>query len=115
MASSSSIYSQTLHNVTHTKLDELEKKRNTFEKHRNDLINTAQIAGDSLQKIETLKEGVLTCFGISVVDGRILRGTSGHPRLETILRNFDRFLAQARYDPSVSQQTLDRWQQVLLR
>ncbi|KAI4196249.1 MAG: hypothetical protein LQ350_006664 [Teloschistes chrysophthalmus] len=111
MASSSSIYSQTLHNVTHTKLDELEKKRNTFEKHRNDLINTAQIAGDSLQKIETLKEGVLTCFGISVVDGRILRGTSGHPRLETILRNFDRFLAQARYDPSVSQQTLDRWQQ----
>ncbi|KAL9581056.1 MAG: hypothetical protein Q9212_004128 [Teloschistes hypoglaucus] len=122
MASSGSIYSQTLHNVTHTKLDELEKRRKTFEKQRNDLINTAQLAKDPLQKIETLKKGVPMCFGIShprletsAVDGRIIRSITRRPRLETILRNLDRFLAQARYDPSVSQQTLDRWQHILLR
>ncbi|KAL8663704.1 MAG: hypothetical protein Q9202_003650 [Teloschistes flavicans] len=115
MASSGSIYSETLRNLTHIKLDELGKKRKTFEKQRHDFTNATQLAGLSLQTIETLKEGVTKCFGISTVDGRILPGTSGHQRLEIILRNLDRFLAQARYDPSVSLQTLHRWQQSLLR
>ncbi|KAI4096206.1 MAG: hypothetical protein L6R37_006985 [Teloschistes peruensis] len=96
-------------------MNELENRRNAFEKQRDDLIKTVQLAGDSLQKIEALKKGVPLCFGISAVHGRILPATSGHPRLETILRNLDRFLAQARYDPSVSPQTLDRWQQIMLR
>ncbi|KAL8688425.1 MAG: hypothetical protein Q9218_005665 [Villophora microphyllina] len=115
MASSGSIYSQALHNITHTKLDELDKKRKTFAKQRHDIISAAEVAQNPIQRIDTLKDGVSKCFAISTLDGRIVRGKSNYPRLETILRNLERFLAQARYDPSISPRSLDQWQQTLLR
>lgn len=115
MASGGSVYSQTLRSITHTKLDELAKKRATFEEQRSEAITKSEAEDDCLSSIGILADGVKTCFSISTSQGRIVRGASNNPRLETDLRNLDRFLAQARYDPSVTADILKQWRQTLLR
>ena len=115
MASNSSIHSQTLHSITHTKLNELAKRRAVFEQQRLRIIDTVQKETNAVKKVEVLAEGLKACFPIATSNGRVVRGASNNPRLEIDLKNFDRFLAQARYDPSVSSEALRQWQQTLLR
>lgn len=115
MASSGSVFSQTLQDITTLKLDELSKKRKTFEEQKSTAINNAQKESDAVDMLSTLASGVKTCFSVSVKSGKVVRGGTNNPRLETDLRNLDRFLEQARYDPSISPNILEQWQQLLLR
>ncbi|KAL8731962.1 MAG: hypothetical protein Q9166_003094 [cf. Caloplaca sp. 2 TL-2023] len=96
-----SIYSQTLHGITNIKLDELAKKRTSFEQQRHQIIKSVEHAEDAAIKLDILSTGINL--------------SRGHSRLEIDLRNLDRFLVQARYDPSLSSNTLGKWQQMMLR
>ena len=115
MSSTGSLFSQTLQEITNTKLDELSKKRGAFEERRQALITAAQKQDDDILALESLASEVKKLFSIATEDGRVIRGRTDHLRLEIDLKNLDRFLAQAKYDPSVSPKVLGQWQDSLLR
>ncbi|MCJ1304518.1 hypothetical protein MMC08_007331 [Hypocenomyce scalaris] len=115
MSPTGSLFSQTLQEITNTKLDELAKKKAAFDKHHKKLIAAVQNEQNAVKMLSKLSTDVKALFSVSTVDGRVDRGSSGNPRLEIDLSNLDRFLAQARYDPSMSPKILGQWQQSLLR
>ncbi|KAI3391288.1 hypothetical protein diail_7619 [Diaporthe ilicicola] len=113
---SGSVFSETLQQITDTKLDELSKKRAAFEKNRKSTLSSFESQTDPVERLGLLGHGVKKSFGIKLdKDGRVLTNLTRHPRLEAQLKNLDRFLAQARYDPSISTKSLENWQNDLLR
>ena len=114
MASKGGVYSQTLREITNTKLDELAKKRATFESQRERITTLVQTEQDATKKLAILARDMRACFFIPKSNGPIIGRHSNNTRLEIELSHLDRFLAQARYDPSVSPKVLQKWQQTLL-
>ena len=110
-----SLFSQTLQDITDTKLDEVALKREDFEKKSNDIILNVSNQADRIQRLHTLVEGVKSCFDISTYRGQVAIGSTNNVRLEYDLRHLDGFLAQARYDPSMSSKILGQWEQSLFR
>ncbi len=93
MAPRGSVYYRTLHDITNTKLDELAKKKTTFEalyRHVSAVIDSEEHPS---KKLSTLAEVVKAYFGVSSAYSYIVRGSSANPRLEIDLNNLDRFLA----------------------
>lgn len=115
MATTGSLFSQTLQDITTAKLDELAKKRQLFEDKKKAVLTKVQGERDAVQRLALLGEGVKTCFAISVSGGRVVLGSTNNSRLEIDLSNLDRFLRQARCDPSLSANLLEQWHQSLLR
>lgn len=123
MASSGSVFSETLQTITTTKLEELAKQRNAYEEQSSSLLATAKAQSDPLQRLCTLVDGTKTLFNLSIQsssgrDGRLgtvlIGGTNKH-ELEQDIVNIDRFLEQARYDPSVSPKVLEDWEKCILQ
>ncbi|KAE8337764.1 hypothetical protein BDV24DRAFT_139156 [Aspergillus arachidicola] len=115
MESAKSELSQTLQDITHAKLRELSRKQEIFLGHKATTLQTVQALDSTIEKLAALSNGLKTCFGIPVVNGRMIRGHTGnHERLEITLANIDRFLKQAQYDPTISPSIIHRWQQSLL-
>ncbi|KAL1607651.1 hypothetical protein SLS60_002586 [Paraconiothyrium brasiliense] len=108
MASSGSVFSQTLQDITTTKLEELAGQRLAFEEQYKQLLDKASQVPDRLESLFILADGIKSCLHVPTESskdgksGRVRVGSTGNPRLETDLKNLDRFLEQARYDPSVS-------------
>lgn len=103
---SGSVFSQTLQDITATKLDELSKRRTAFENEKATILAALQAEKDGIQRLVVLAKGVKTCYP----------GTENKPRqLHTELHNLDLFLAQARFDPSISDTLLQKWESSLLR
>lgn len=114
---SGSVFSDTLRDITNTKLDEVSKRRAEFNKNRSSLLkSTGHLAKDDpVAKLESLSAGVRQCLGIkSDKAGKVIK-TDAHPHLSAQLSNLDRFLAQARHDPTVSANLLVDWEQSLRR
>ena len=109
------LYSQTLLGITTAKLEQLAKKRDSFENRYAGVIAKTNAESDDLEKVRTLSEGLKVTFGASISNGQIVRGSTNNLRMETDLKNFDRFLAQARYDPSISAKAVKQWQEALMR
>ncbi|KAF7594767.1 hypothetical protein BBP40_008474 [Aspergillus hancockii] len=114
MASSKSELSQMLQDITNAKLEELSKKRKIFLDHKTTTLQKAQSPEAIIDRLSVLSDGMKTCFGIPVLNGRMMRGQSNRNRLEVTLANVDRFVKQAHYDPSISRTILERWEQSLL-
>ena len=114
-ASQGSLLSQTLQDITTTKLDDLANYRNAFESCRSEVLVQVKQEKDVLRALTVLAEGVKKCFTVNMVHGRVTAGATGYSRLEVDLQNLDRFLAQARYDPSVSHKILEQWHQTLMK
>ncbi|KAF4982105.1 hypothetical protein FZEAL_2211 [Fusarium zealandicum] len=116
MATSGSVFSETLQEITNTKLDELSKRRSGFEEAKKSLLASLQVEGDAVKRLVTLSDGIKECFAIKLDKaGKVVTNQTKHTRLETELKNMDRFLGQAKCDPSVSAKMLDAWEQSLLR
>ncbi|KAL6360080.1 hypothetical protein LRP88_05780 [Fusarium phalaenopsidis] len=116
MVSSGSVFSATLQEITNTKLDELSKRRSRFEEAKSSILASIQVEDDAVKRVITLSDGVKKCFDIKLDKaGKVMTEQTGHGALEIELKNLDRFLDQAKCDPSVSSKTLDAWQQSLLR
>lgn len=121
MASSGSVFSKTLQDITTTKLEELAEQRAAFEKQSKQLLDKGTQVADRLQWLFVLADGIKSCLGVVTESskdgksGRVVVGSTGNTRLETDLKNLDRFLEQARYDPSVSPKVLKIWENMLLQ
>ncbi|KAI1351531.1 hypothetical protein F5Y01DRAFT_282674 [Xylaria sp. FL0043] len=103
--SSGSVFSETLQEITNTKLDELSKRRTAFENARADIIARLEKETDPLKRLGLLSQGVR----------EILPKQSRSPALELELNNLQSFMAQSRYDPSITPRTMHSWEQSLLR
>ncbi|TVY42738.1 histone H3 [Lachnellula occidentalis] len=122
---SSSVFSSTLQDITTTKLSELSRRRTIFEDQKSSLLNSAQLQSGQKQRLAILVEGLKQCFAVKTAKrkrgdrrggaGRIISGSTDDPRLEVMLKNFERFLEQARYDPSISPKLLGDWEQSLTK
>jgi hypothetical protein len=116
MSSSGGALSETLQSITTTKLKELSKKRATFEEQKASLLLEVQLETDLKDRARKLVEGVKKCFSVSL--DSVSRGFAAHRvdnRLYTKLYNYERFLQQARYDPSLSANLLQDWERPLLQ
>jgi hypothetical protein len=115
MESSGSVFSETLQEITNTKLDELAKRRNSFEESKASVLATLQNESNAITRLHTLSAGTKRCFGIKVDrSGKVVGQHTAFPRVETQLKNLDRFLSQAKYDPSLSAKMLAAWEQTLV-
>jgi hypothetical protein len=118
---SGSVFSETLQTITTTKLDELAQQRIAFDEEYAALLAATKDEQDPLKRLLILSNGAKSCLGVktnNLIDGRVecvMNGGTSNPRLETDLRNLDRFLEQATFDPSVSHKVLDDWEKVLLQ
>jgi len=119
MASSGGVFSETLQSITTTKLTELSKKRKIFEDKKTALFAASELEPDQKKKLRILVDGVKQCFSIKTTTvsshgrgsaGRIISGSTKDPNLEVLLKNLERFLTQAQYDPSVSPKLLEDWE-----
>ena len=109
-------FSHTLLSITTAKLEQLAKKRDTFERQYAKVNATFKSEEDELEKVKVLSEGLKTSFAVPLSGEReVIRGSTKNPRMEIDLKNFDRFLAQARYDPSISETAVKQWQEALSR
>jgi len=121
----SSVFSSTLQDITTTKLSELSRRRTIFEDQKSCLLTSAQLQSDQKKRLAILVEALKQCFAVKTAKrkrgdrrggaGRIISGSTDDPRLEVMLKNFERFLEQARYDPSISPKLLGDWEQSLMK
>ncbi|KAK8111745.1 uncharacterized protein PG998_008202 [Apiospora kogelbergensis] len=115
MASTSgSVFSETLKEITNTKLQELSKRRAAFEAKKSTILSSLD-GHDKIKRLITLSDGVKSCYAIKLdSSGNVAEPVSTRTSLEVELKNLDSFIAQARYDPSVSVKTLEKWEASLL-
>jgi hypothetical protein len=110
-----------LQTITTTKLGELAEARGTFEKQYADLLQATSKERDVLKRLSILLAGTKTCLDVatgaakSKNAGRVLVGATSNARLETDLKNLDRFMEQTKYDPSISFKVLEDWEKMLLQ
>jgi hypothetical protein len=121
---SAGVFSETLQSITTAKLTELFKKRELFEKQKTSLLISAALEQNQQKKLRVLVDGVKRNFAVKSApsrrsrdgrSGRIIGGSSKDPHLEVLLKNLERFLAQAQYDPSVSAKLLTDWERSLMQ
>ncbi|KAJ8116773.1 hypothetical protein ONZ43_g4360 [Nemania bipapillata] len=111
-----SVFSETLQEITNTKLEELSKRRSEFETAKADVISRLESELNPLSRLELLSRGVRECFAMKTTKtGEILPGSSKNPDLVLELENLDSFMAQSKYDPSVTPLLMQRWEESLLR
>ncbi|KAI0869481.1 hypothetical protein GGS24DRAFT_163094 [Hypoxylon argillaceum] len=111
-----SVFSETLQEITNTKLEELSKKRVEFETAKESVISHLESERDALKRLKLLSHGVKDCFAIKTTKtGEFLSGPSKSPDLEIELKNLDSFMAQSKYDSSITPQLMRSWEKSLLR
>ncbi|KIL85813.1 hypothetical protein FAVG1_10782 [Fusarium avenaceum] len=116
MAASGSVFSETLQEITNTKLQELSKRRSRFEEAKSSILSSIDEEKDAVKRLIILSNGVKDCFAIKLdKDNKVILGRTKFKHLEVELKNLDRFLDQAKTDPSVSSKMLAAWEESLTR
>ncbi|RGP73863.1 hypothetical protein FSPOR_1557 [Fusarium sporotrichioides] len=116
MASSGSVFSETLQEITNTKLQELSKRRSHFEEAKTSILSSINAEQDGVKRLVALSDGVKKSFAIKLdKDNKVIIGRTKFKHLEIDLRNLDRFIGQAKIDPSVSPKMLADWEKLLVR
>lgn len=115
-----SVFSETLQAITTAKLSELSNKRATFDARHEAIISSLQIQSDPLTRVTILLEGVKNCFNIDTnnngaTESICIQEESQQHQLANDLRRQDRFLEQARVDPSLTESSLSKWEEKLDR
>ncbi|TRX98791.1 hypothetical protein FHL15_000133 [Xylaria flabelliformis] len=113
---SGSVFSETLQEITNTKLEELSKRRSEFETTKANIISRLENETDPLRRLDLLSQGVKESYAMKTTKaGEILPGQSKNPDLELELKHLKNFMAQSRYDPSITPQLMRDWEESLLR
>jgi hypothetical protein len=116
-----SVFSETLQAITTAKLDELSRKRASFDGRQAQAVNNSlHNSSNDLERVTTLLNDVKHCFHIdtitnSINDNRNQQAQHQHQQLANDLRHLDRFLEQAKVDPSLSGDILSKWEETLNR
>ncbi|KAI1430395.1 hypothetical protein F5Y12DRAFT_20988 [Xylaria sp. FL1777] len=113
---SGSVFSETLQEITNTKLEELSKRRSEFETTRANIISRLENVTDPLERLSLLSQGVKDSYAMKTTKaGLVLAGQSKNPGLELELKNLDSFMAQSKYDSSITPHLMRSWEESLLR
>ncbi|KAI0541279.1 hypothetical protein GGR58DRAFT_457583 [Xylaria digitata] len=113
---SGSVFSETLQEITNTKLEELSKRRSDFEATKANIISRLENETDPLKRLALLGQGLKDSYAMKTTKtGEILPGQSKNPELELELKNLDSFMAQSKYDPSITPRLMHSWEESLLR
>src|SRR5262245_39784882 len=98
--SSGSVFSETLQEITNTKLEELSKRRSDFETAKSNILSMLETESDPAQRLYILSQGVKACYALKLGKyGRVHNASqSRNSELELELKNLDCFLAQVKYD-----------------
>jgi hypothetical protein len=119
---SGSVFSRTLETVTSTKLEELSKQQTAFSEQYDALLSAVRREKDPLERLQKLAEGTKSCLGVNTSAAKtyghsvnIRSGTTYDPKVECDLENLERFMEQARFDPSVSSEFLQDWEDKILQ
>ncbi|KAK5634477.1 hypothetical protein RRF57_010190 [Xylaria bambusicola] len=113
---SGSVFSETLQEITNTKLEELSKRRSQFESTKASILSRLGDEKDPLKRLSLLSQGVKDSYAIKTTKtGEIIAGESKNAELELELKNLDNFMAQSKYDPSITPQLMRVWEESLLR
>lgn len=116
-SSNGSIFSETLQNITDTKLEELSKRRSAFEITKSNILSMLENEKEPSRRLYILSQGVKACYALKL--GKYIKihnpAQSRNSELEFELKNLDCFLAQAKYDPSVSAKMMQTWEESLMR
>ena len=116
MGSSGGAFSNTLQSITTTKLRELSNKRVFFENLKTSLLLKVQSEVDQKARVRGLIEVVKQCFSVkSDRYGRTILRSITDRQLEGKLKNLERFLQQAQYDPAISSKQLQDWERFLVQ
>ncbi|KAH8157691.1 hypothetical protein CIB48_g10555 [Xylaria polymorpha] len=111
-----SVFSETLQEITNTKLEELSKRRSEFETTKANLLSRLENETDPLKRLSLLSQGVKDSYAMKTTKaGEILPGQSKNPDLELELKNLEHFMAQSKWDPSITPQLMRGWEESLLR
>lgn len=114
--SSGSVFSETLQEITNTKLEELSKRRSQFETTKANILSRLENETDPLKRLGLLSQGVKDSYAMKTTKaGGIIPDQSKNPELELELKNLDSFMAQSRYDSSITPQLMRSWEESLLR
>ncbi|OTB09309.1 hypothetical protein M426DRAFT_315881 [Hypoxylon sp. CI-4A] len=110
-------FSETLQEVTNTKLEELSRRRSDFETTKSNILSMLANEADPSRRLYILSQGVKASYALKL--GKYKRvhnpSQSRNPALELELKNLDSFLTQAKYDPSVSSKMMRTWEESLFR
>lgn len=112
-----SVFSETLQEITNTKLEELSKRRSDFETTKSNVQSILENEKDPTRRLHILSQGVKACYALKLGQHGSVHNTaqSKNPELELELKNLDCFLAQAKYDPSLSEKMMHTFEKSLLR
>ncbi|KAI0145551.1 hypothetical protein GGR57DRAFT_479898 [Xylariaceae sp. FL1272] len=111
-----SVFSETLQEITNAKLEELSKRRSQFENTKAKILADLDHEKATLERLRILSQGVKECYSMKTTEsGEILTNHSRSPELEVELKHLESFLAQGKYDPSISTHTMAKWEESLLR
>ena len=110
---SGSVFSETLQSITAAKLSELSNKRTTFEARHQETLTKLNGHTDSLARVIALFDGVKHCFNVDTNHSGGSSGTQDRNVRDDFVR-LDRFLEQAKFDPSISSRILKEWEDLLL-
>jgi hypothetical protein len=116
------VFSKTLETVTSSKLEELSNKQTIFEEQYNALLSALRAERNPIERLRVLANGTKLCLGVKTnaanTDGcprSVSFGTAYDPRIQHDIKNLERFIEQARFDPSVSPELLQDWEDKILR
>ncbi|KAI0836354.1 hypothetical protein F5Y06DRAFT_305342 [Hypoxylon sp. FL0890] len=112
-----SVISETLQEITNIKLEELSKRRADFENAKSNVLAMLEDEKDPMRRLHILNQGVKACYALKLGKSKKVPNAtqSSNSELELELNNLNCFLAQAKYDPSVSVNMMHTWEQSLLR
>jgi hypothetical protein len=94
---SSDILSRTLQSITSTKLSEISKQSAIFKESKKNVLDLSSSEGEAREKIQIL------------LDNAQILSTNPDKLTHQAHFNVDRFNLQAKFDPSVSQDQLNKW------
>ncbi|KAM0171613.1 hypothetical protein ACHAPC_010997 [Botrytis cinerea] len=114
---SGGVFSETLQSITTTKLTEISKNRHHFESQKDALFHNLSNELDQRKRLKLLLEGVKQSFAITtpITEKRSHGNVTKLSPLELLVKNLEKFIAQAEYDPSISDKTLEQWEKYLVR
>jgi hypothetical protein len=115
------VFSKTLETVTSTKLEELSNKQTIFGERYNALLSALRAERNPIERLRVLAKGTKICFGVKTnaasdgCTGNVSFNTTHDPRIGHDIRHLERFIEQAGFDPSVSPEILQDWEDRILR
>lgn len=107
----SSSFSQTLNSITITKLQTLSKQHSDFASQKQQVLASVDAAAEPQEKVRLLVNGIKSWRSADTTS----TGSTSAASHSAYLENIEKFLQQARHDPSIGISSLSEWESKLTK